>query len=165
MAKSHVVDARLQTHILLRSTDALGRTTTDFGPIQSTRRSLVWESGRALTSHADAARHRPTPPCCSKQAKINIQSGAEHACGLDRETPALSMINGAVPTGSRGYMPGPGVMCYTLAYIRSACSVPSWIPGNSLLFPVRRTVNGGRRWRSVAVPHCPGHGRARERSL
>ena len=53
--------------------------------IQSARRSLVWESGHALTSHADAARHRPTPPCSSKQAKIIILFAAEHACGCEGE--------------------------------------------------------------------------------
>src|SRR5258706_999372 len=54
---------------------------------------------------------------------------------------ALGVYCGDVPTGSRCYIPGPGVLCYTLAYIRSACSVPYWITLNSLLFPLQRTVN------------------------
>jgi hypothetical protein len=53
--------------------------------IQSARRSIVWESGHALSRHADAARHRPTPPCSSKQTKIIILFAAEHACGCEGE--------------------------------------------------------------------------------
>src|SRR5258707_6352555 len=39
-------------------------------------------------------------------------------------------------------------LCATLSRISAprAQSFPE-VPGNSLLFPVRRTVNGGRRWR------------------